>query len=66
MCATLHRAHDHARSLEHLQMLRDRWLRDPETARRNADRRRATSQPSRVWRIIIMRGGQQMSVVLSG
>jgi len=25
-----------------------------------------TSQPNRVWRITIMRGGQQMSVVLSG
>jgi Do/DeqQ family serine protease len=30
------------------------------------DLERATSQPSRVWRITIMRGGQQMSVVLSG
>jgi Do/DeqQ family serine protease len=30
------------------------------------DLERATSQSSRVWRITIMRGGQQMSVVLSG
>jgi Do/DeqQ family serine protease len=30
------------------------------------DLERATSQPGRVWRITIMRGGQQMSVVLSG
>jgi Do/DeqQ family serine protease len=30
------------------------------------DLEKATSQPSRVWRITIMRGGQQMSVVLSG
>jgi Do/DeqQ family serine protease len=30
------------------------------------DLERATAQPSRVWRITIMRGGQQMSVVLSG
>jgi Do/DeqQ family serine protease len=30
------------------------------------DLERATSQPNRVWRITIMRGGQQMSVVLSG
>jgi Do/DeqQ family serine protease len=30
------------------------------------DLEHATSQPSRVWRITIMRGGQQMSVVLSG
>jgi Do/DeqQ family serine protease len=30
------------------------------------DLERATSQPSRMWRITIMRGGQQMSVVLSG
>jgi Do/DeqQ family serine protease len=30
------------------------------------DLERATSQPSRVWRITITRGGQQMSVVLSG
>ena len=30
------------------------------------DLERATSQPSRAWRITIMRGGQQMSVVLSG
>ncbi|HLH94796.1 MAG TPA: DegQ family serine endoprotease [Xanthobacteraceae bacterium] len=30
------------------------------------DLERATSQPSRVWRITIVRGGQQMSVVLSG
>ncbi len=30
------------------------------------DLEKATSQASRVWRITIMRGGQQMSVVLSG
>jgi Do/DeqQ family serine protease len=30
------------------------------------DLEKAASQPSRVWRITIMRGGQQMSVVLSG
>jgi Do/DeqQ family serine protease len=30
------------------------------------DLEKATSQPNRVWRITIMRGGQQMSVVLSG
>jgi S1-C subfamily serine protease len=30
------------------------------------DLERATNQPSRVWRITIIRGGQQMSVVLSG
>jgi Do/DeqQ family serine protease len=30
------------------------------------DLEHATSQPSRVWRITIIRGGQQMSVVLSG
>ena len=30
------------------------------------DLERVTSQPNRVWRITIMRGGQQMSVVLSG
>jgi Do/DeqQ family serine protease len=30
------------------------------------DLEKATAQPSRVWRITIMRGGQQMSVVLSG
>jgi Do/DeqQ family serine protease len=30
------------------------------------DLERATSQQSRVWRITIMRGGQQMSVTLSG
>jgi Do/DeqQ family serine protease len=30
------------------------------------DLEKATGQPSRVWRITIMRGGQQMSVVLSG
>jgi Do/DeqQ family serine protease len=30
------------------------------------DLEKATSQQSRVWRITIMRGGQQMSVVLSG
>jgi Do/DeqQ family serine protease len=30
------------------------------------DLEKATSQPTRVWRITIMRGGQQMSVVLSG
>jgi S1-C subfamily serine protease len=30
------------------------------------DLEKATSQPSRVWRITITRGGQQMSVVLSG
>ena len=30
------------------------------------DLEKATSQTSRVWRITIMRGGQQMSVVLSG
>jgi S1-C subfamily serine protease len=30
------------------------------------DLERITGQPSRVWRITIMRGGQQMSVVLSG
>ncbi len=30
------------------------------------DLERASSQPSRVWRITIMRGGQQMSVVLGG
>jgi Do/DeqQ family serine protease len=33
---------------------------------RTRDLERATAQPSRVWRITIMRGGQQMSVVLSG
>jgi Do/DeqQ family serine protease len=30
------------------------------------DLEKAANQPSRVWRITIMRGGQQMSVVLSG
>jgi Do/DeqQ family serine protease len=30
------------------------------------DLEKATSQPNRVWRITIVRGGQQMSVVLSG
>jgi S1-C subfamily serine protease len=30
------------------------------------DLERATAQQSRVWRITIRRGGQQMSVVLSG
>src|SRR6516225_2602706 len=30
------------------------------------DLERVTSHPNRVWRITIMRGGQQMSVVLSG
>ena len=30
------------------------------------DLEKAASQASRVWRITIMRGGQQMSVVLSG
>jgi Do/DeqQ family serine protease len=30
------------------------------------DLEKAASQPSRVWRITIVRGGQQMSVVLSG
>jgi Do/DeqQ family serine protease len=30
------------------------------------DLERASSQPARVWRITIMRGGQQMSVVLGG
>ena len=30
------------------------------------DLERATAQSSRVWRITIRRGGQQMSVVLSG
>jgi Do/DeqQ family serine protease len=30
------------------------------------DLEKATSQPSRAWRITIMRGGQQLSVVLSG
>jgi S1-C subfamily serine protease len=30
------------------------------------DLERATAQQSRIWRITIRRGGQQMSVVLSG
>jgi S1-C subfamily serine protease len=30
------------------------------------DLERATSQPNRVWRITITRGGQPMSVTLSG
>jgi hypothetical protein len=30
------------------------------------DLEKAANQPNRVWRITIMRGGQQMSVVLSG
>src|SRR5262249_33745445 len=33
---------------------------------KSRDLDRVSSQPSRIWRITIIRGGQQMSVVLSG
>jgi S1-C subfamily serine protease len=33
---------------------------------KTSDLQRATSQQSRLWRITIMRGGQQMSVELRG
>jgi len=51
--------------LASMTIFKDQQICDPDSAK-TRDLEKATSQPSRVWRITIMRGGQQMSVVLSG